>query len=96
MRIPRNSITKAPSAELRPGQKDSDSLPDYGVLDSILNCYLDEGMCEDEIVEEGYDRELVRSVVLKVKRNEWKRLQFAPQLKVSPMSFGLDRRWPIS
>ena len=96
VRIPRNSITKAPSAELRPGQKDSDSLPDYGVLDSILNCYLDEGMCEDEIVEEGYDRELVRSVVLKVKRNEWKRLQFAPQLKVSPMSFGLDRRWPIS
>ena len=96
VRIPVNSITKAPSAELRPGQKDSDSLPDYGVLDSILNFYLDESMSEDEIVEEGYDRELVHSTILKVKRNEWKRLQFAPQLKVSPMSFGLDRRWPVS
>jgi NAD+ synthase (glutamine-hydrolysing) len=81
---------------LRPGQKDSDSLPDYAVLDAVLNLYLDEGMCEDEIVEEGYDRELVQKAIQKVKRNEWKRLQFAPQLKVSPMSFGLDRRWPIS
>ncbi len=96
IRIPQNSITKAPSAELRPGQKDSDSLPDYAVLDAILNLYLDEGMCEDEIVEEGYERELVQTVIGKVKRNEWKRLQFAPQIKVSPMSFGLDRRWPIS
>ncbi len=96
IRIPENSITKAPSAELRPGQKDSDSLPDYNVLDAILNLYLDEAMCEDEIVDEGYDREVVKSTILKVKRNEWKRLQFAPQLKVSPMSFGFDRRWPIS
>ena len=96
VRIPQNSIDKAPSAELRPGQKDSDSLPDYDTLDAILNLYLDEGMCEDEIVEEGYDRDLVASVVRKTVRNEWKRLQFAPQLKVSPMSFGLDRRWPIS
>ncbi|MBP5677141.1 MAG: NAD+ synthase [Bacteroidales bacterium] len=95
-RIPRNSIDKAPSAELRPGQKDSDSLPDYAVLDAILNRYLDEALGEDEIVEEGYDRDLVRQVIGKTNRNEWKRLQFAPQLKVSPMSFGLDRRWPIS
>ena len=95
-RIPRNSIDKAPSAELRPGQKDSDSLPDYAVLDAILNLYLDEALGEDEIVEEGYDRDLVRQVIGKTNRNEWKRLQFAPQLKVSPMSFGLDRRWPIS
>lgn len=96
IRIPQNSITKAPSAELRPGQKDSDSLPDYAVLDAVLNLYLDEGLCEDEIVDEGYDRDLVQNVIRKVARNEWKRLQFAPQLKVSPMSFGLDRRWPIS
>ncbi len=96
VRIPVNSITKAPSAELRPGQKDSDSLPDYNVLDSILNLYLDEGLCEDEIVEEGYDRDTVQLAIKKVLRNEWKRLQFAPQLKVSPMSLGLDRRWPIS
>ena len=95
-RIPQNTITKAPSAELRPGQKDSDSLPDYSVLDAILNLHLDEGLCEDEIVDEGYDRELVHTVLRKTAQNEWKRLQFAPQLKVSPMSFGLDRRWPIS
>jgi len=96
IRIPQNTIDKAPSAELRPGQKDSDSLPDYAVLDAILNLYLDESLCEDEIVEEGYDRQLVQSVITKVKRNEWKRLQFAPQLKVSPVSFTIDRRWPIS
>ena len=96
IRIPQNSITKAPSAELRPGQKDSDSLPDYGVLDAILNLYLDENMTEDEIVEEGYDRDTVQVAIRKIRQNEWKRLQFAPQLKVSPMSFGLDRRWPIS
>ena len=95
-RIPRNTIDKAPSAELRPGQKDSDSLPDYDTLDAVLNLYLDESMCEDEIVAEGYDRELVKMVIRKVAQNEWKRLQFAPQLKVSPVSFGLDRRWPVS
>ena len=96
IRIPQNSITKAPSAELRPGQKDSDSLPDYAVLDAILGLFLDEALCEDEIVDEGYDRELVQRVLRGVARNEWKRLQFAPQLKVAPVSFGLDRRWPIS
>ena len=95
-RIPSNSITKAPSAELRPGQKDSDSLPDYNTLDAVLNLYLDESLCEDEIVEQGYDRALVQRVIRLTTRNEWKRLQFAPQLKVSHMSLGLDRRWPIS
>ena len=95
-RIPHNSIVKAPSAELRPGQKDSDSLPDYGVLDQILNLHLEEQMCAEEIVEEGFDAELVAKVLRKVKINEWKRLQFAPQLKVSPCTFGLDRRMPIS
>ncbi len=96
IRIPQNTIDKAPSAELRPGQKDSDSLPDYAVLDAVLGLYLDEDLCEDEIVDEGYDRELVQRVIRGVARNEWKRLQFAPQLKVAPVSFGLDRRWPIS
>ena len=96
IRIPQNTIDKAPSAELRPGQKDSDSLPDYAVLDAVLGLYLDEDLCEDEIVDEGYDRELVQRVLRGVARNEWKRLQFAPQLKVAPVSFGLDRRWPIS
>ncbi len=94
--IPRNSIDKAPSAELRPGQKDSDSLPDYAVLDSILNLHIEEELSYDEIVEEGYDPDMVREVLRKVRVNEWKRLQFAPLLKVSPMSFGLDRRVPVS
>ena len=94
--IPWNSIRKAPSAELRPGQKDSDSLPDYAVLDAILNLHIEEQMSHDEIVEEGYDSELVAQVIRKVRINEWKRLQFAPQLKMSPMTFGIDRRVPIS
>ena len=94
--IPHNTIVKAPSAELRPGQKDSDSLPDYAVLDTILNLYIEEQLSHDEIVEEGYDSDLVADILRKVRINEWKRLQFAPVLKVSPMSFGLDRRVPIS
>jgi NAD+ synthase (glutamine-hydrolysing) len=95
-RIPLNSISKAPSAELHPGQKDSDSLPDYEILDAILNLYLEESMCEDEIVEEGYDRDMVKMIIRKVNQNEWKRLQCPQPLKVSPMTFGLDRRMPIS
>ena len=94
--IPRHTIDKAPSAELRPGQKDSDSLPDYSVLDSILNLLIEEQMCREEIIDEGYEPELVDQVLRKVRINEWKRLQFAPVLKVSPMTFGLDRRVPIS
>ena len=94
--IPWNSIHKAPSAELRPGQKDSDSLPDYAVLDAILNLYIEEQLSHDETVAEGYDPDLVALVIRKTRQNEWKRLQFAPQLKVSPMTFGLDRRVPIS
>ena len=96
IRIPINTIQKPPSAELRPGQKDTDSLPDYSVLDGILNLHIEEQMCLEEIVAEGYDPDLVAEVLRKVRINEWKRLQFAPVLKVSPMSFGLDRRVPIS
>lgn len=94
--IPINTIQKAPSAELRPGQKDSDSLPEYPVLDAILNLHLEEQLCFDEIVEEGYDPEVVAMVLRKVKINEWKRMQCPPQLKVSPMSFNIDRKVPIS
>ena len=96
VRIPINSIQKAPSAELRPGQKDSDSLPDYSVLDGILNLHIEEQLCLEEIVAEGYDEATVREVLRKVRLNEWKRLQFAPVMKVSPMSFGLDRRVPLT
>lgn len=94
--IPINTIQKAPSAELRPGQKDSDSLPEYEILDAILNLHLEEQMCHEEIVEEGYDPEVVAFVLRRVKQNEWKRMQCPPQLKVSPMSFNLDRKVPIS
>ncbi len=94
--IPVNTIQKPPSAELRPGQKDSDSLPEYEVLDAILNLHLEEQLCYDEIVEEGYDPEVVAFVLRRVKQNEWKRMQCPPQLKVSPMSFNLDRKVPIS
>ncbi|MBQ9638668.1 MAG: NAD+ synthase [Bacteroidales bacterium] len=94
--IPQHTIDKAPSAELRPGQKDSDSLPDYEVLDSILEMHIEGGLSAEEIVAEGFDRELVETVVRKTKSNEWKRLQFPPQLRVSTAAFGLDRRVPIS
>ena len=94
--IPRHTIDKAPSAELRPNQKDSDSLPDYAILDEILEMHIEEEMSYDEIVAEGKDPDTVREVLRKVKINEWKRLQFAPVLKVSPMTFGIDRRVPIS
>lgn len=94
--IPRNSIEKAPSAELRPGQKDSDSLPDYPTLDAILNLYIEEQLSKDQIVNEGYDPALVDTVIRKVRLNEWKRLQFPPALKLSPMTFTLDRRVPLT
>ncbi len=94
--IPQNTIDKAPSAELRPNQKDSDSLPDYDTLDSILSLHIEEQLCYDDIVAEGYDAELVATVLRKVRQNEWKRRQFAPLLKVSPMSFTIDRKVPIS
>lgn len=95
-RIPRHTIDKAPSAELRPNQKDSDSLPEYEKLDQILNMHLEEQMCLEEIVAEGFDEETVAWVLRRVKMNEWKRLQCPPQLKVSPCTFGIDRRVPIS
>jgi NAD+ synthase (glutamine-hydrolysing) len=94
--IPQNTIDKAPSAELRPGQKDTDSLPEYALLDAILNLHIEEQMCFEEIVEEGYDPEVVRMVLRKVRLNEWKRMQCPPLLKVSPMSFNIDRKVPIS
>ena len=95
-RIPHNSIEKAPSAELRPGQKDSDSLPDYDELDAILSMHLDCEMDCEQIIAEGHDPDTVRRVLRLVKNNEYKRRQVAPILKVSPMTFGHDRKTPIS
>ena len=93
--IPDSSITKAPSAELRPGQTDQDSLPPYEILDEILRLYVEEGRSRAEIAQQGFAREVVEDVVRKVDRNEYKRKQAAPGLKISPLAFGIGRRIPI-
>lgn len=94
--IPLNTITKPPSAELRPDQKDVDSLPPYEVLDGILVLYLIENLGKEEIVERGFDPELVSWILKLVGRSEFKRVQAAPVLKVSPRAFGTGRRMPIA
>ena len=95
--IPADTLTKPPSAELRPGQKDTDSLPPYEVLDPILRAYIEEYSSAEEIAEtQGVDMELVRSVIRLVERSEYKRQQAAPVLKVSKKSFGMGRRFPIA
>jgi NAD+ synthase (glutamine-hydrolysing) len=93
--IPENSIYKAPSAELRPGQKDSDSLPDYSILDKILFQYIEERQGPSEIISQGYDEVLVKRILRMVNVNEFKREQTAPVLRVSWKSFGVGRRMPI-
>ncbi|MGP2437662.1 NAD+ synthase [Streptomyces sp. JW3] len=94
--VPENSITKPPSAELRPGQVDTDSLPDYPVLDAILELYVDRDRGADEIVAAGYDRELVTRTLRMVDTAEYKRRQYPPGTKISPKGFGKDRRLPIT
>ncbi|WP_167045670.1 NAD+ synthase [Salinibacterium sp. ZJ454] len=94
--IPLNSIIKPPSAELRPGQVDQDSLPPYDVLDGILHAYITEALGHDDVVALGYDRELVHAVTRLVDRSEWKRRQGAIGPKISGMAFGRDRRLPIT
>ncbi|MFE6195026.1 NAD+ synthase [Streptomyces sp. NPDC057838] len=94
--IPENSITKPPSAELRPGQVDTDSLPDYPVLDAILELYVDRDRGADEIVAAGFDRELVVKTLRMVDTAEYKRRQYPPGTKISAKGFGKDRRLPIT
>jgi NAD+ synthase (glutamine-hydrolysing) len=94
--IPRRILTKAPTAELKPGQTDQDDLPPYEVLDPILKGYIEEGKSIAELAAMGYDRELVRSIVTRVDRNEYKRQQAAPGLKVTSKAFGYGRRYPIA
>ena len=94
--IPQNSITKAPSAELRPDQKDSDSLPEYDLLDQILYQHLEERKDKSEIIAAGFDKEVVEKVLRLVKINEWKRRQAAPSLKMTSSTFGLDIQIPVS
>lgn len=93
--IPENSIVKPPSAELRPGQKDSDSLPDYDVLDAVLYNYIERHQGPKELVDMGFDDALVRRVLRLVNINEFKRHQTAPVLRVSSKAFGMGRRMPI-
>lgn len=93
--IPVNIINKPPSAELRPDQKDSDSLPDYEILDQILYLYIEERFGPQEIKQEGFDAALVDKVLRLVNINEHKRHQTPPILRVSPKAFGMGRRMPI-
>jgi len=93
--IPRNIIEKAPSAELRPGQKDSDSLPDYAILDQILYQYIEKTNGPEEIKQLGFDPALVNRTLKMVNTNEYKRNQFCPIIRISPKAFGVGRRVPI-
>jgi NAD+ synthase (glutamine-hydrolysing) len=94
--IPRRVLEKPPSAELREGQRDSDSLPPYEVLDPILQGYVEEDRSFEELVAEGYDPEIVRRVIALVDGSEYKRRQGAPGIKITPRAFGRDRRMPIT
>ncbi len=94
--IPESIIDKPPSAELRPNQKDQDSLPPYEVLDEILRLYLYDDLSKQEIVRRGWDEELVSRIIKTTARSEFKRRQAAPVLKVSKKAFGLGRRMPIA
>ncbi|WP_329116394.1 NAD+ synthase [Streptomyces sp. NBC_01465] len=94
--IPENSISKPPSAELRPGQVDTDSLPDYPVLDAILEMYVDRDQGGEAIIAAGFDRDLVLKTLRMVDTAEYKRRQYPPGTKISPKGFGKDRRLPIT
>ena len=94
--IPERVIEREPSAELRPDQKDSDSLPDYSVLDPILEAFIEEDLSVAEIMERGYDRDVVTRILEMVKRNEYKRRQAPPGIRISGRAFGRDWRYPIT
>lgn len=93
--IPVNTIEKPPSAELRPDQKDEDSLPPYDILDGILEGYVEKGLSSKDLIEQGYDPDVVKDMIRKVDLNEYKRKQAAPGLKLTPLAFGVGRRIPI-
>ncbi len=94
--IPERVLTKAPSAELRPDQKDSDSLPEYADLDPILHAYVEEDRGFREMVAMGFDEATVRRVIGMVDRNEYKRRQSPPGVRITARAFGKDRRLPIT
>ncbi|OHB99477.1 MAG: NAD+ synthase [Planctomycetes bacterium RIFCSPLOWO2_12_FULL_39_13] len=94
--IPQNSIDKPPSAELKPNQFDQDTLPPYDILDGILKAYVEDAKSIGEIIRMGFDEKIVREVIRKVNRNEYKRRQAAPGIKVTSKAFGSGRRMPIA
>lgn len=94
--IPERILTKAPSAELKPDQKDADTLPPYEILDPILKAYVEEDRSFHEIVSMGYDKETVKRVIRMVDKSEYKRRQAPPGIKITPRAFGKDRRMPIT
>jgi NAD+ synthase (glutamine-hydrolysing) len=94
--VPPAVLTKAPSAELRPDQKDTDTLPPYEVLDPILKAYVEDDMAVDQITAMGFDRAVVTGVTRMVDQSEYKRRQAAPGTKITPRDFGRDRRLPIT
>jgi NAD+ synthase (glutamine-hydrolysing) len=94
--IPASVLQRPPTAELRPDQKDEDSLPPYSILDPILQAYVEEDRSPDEIIASGFDSEMVRDIVRMVDRNEYKRRQAPPGVKITPKAFGRDRRLPIT
>mgnify|MGYP002266595815 CR=1 FL=1 len=94
--IPQRVLDRPPSAELAPDQTDQDSLPPYPVLDSILELYIEKEQCIEDIVDAGYDKDTVRKIVMLVDRNEYKRRQAAPGVRISKLAFGRDRRYPIT
>jgi NAD+ synthetase len=94
--IPKEIIIKPPSAELKPDQKDQDTLPSYDILDSILDYYLDKGYSLTDILDLDFDSKTVKWVINTVDKNEYKRRQAAPGLKVTPKAFGIGRRMPIA
>jgi NAD+ synthase (glutamine-hydrolysing) len=94
--IPAAILTKAPSAELRPDQRDTDTLPPYDVLDSILKAYVEDDLAVDQIIALGFDRNMVTRVARMVDQSEYKRRQSAPGIKITPRDFGRDRRLPIT
>jgi NH3-dependent NAD+ synthetase len=94
--IPLRTITKPPSAELRPDQTDQDTLPPYEVLDEILRLYVEENLGVRDMIRKGFDEETVRWVVRRVDLNEYKRAQAAPGLRVTGRAFGIGRRMPLA
>jgi len=93
--IPRNTLEKPPSAELRPDQIDQDTLPPYAILDAILELYVEQQLCAEEIIARGFEESTVRWIQRRVDLNEWKRHQAAPGLRVTSKAFGIGRRMPI-